>query len=81
MEDAPQAQSELGWGAGPPFLLSLSLFLLLLLQLGRGKPSPTGSRTPPLGAPYEGRPSPPPLLYIRGEGHPIETQQLIPWIS
>ena len=34
---APQAQSELGWGAGPPFLLPLSLFLLLLFLLGRGE--------------------------------------------
>ena len=29
----------------------------------------------PLGALHrEGRPSPPPLLYIRGRGHPIDTQ-------
>ena len=26
-------------------------------------------------------PPPPPLLYIRGGRHPLETQQLIPWIS
>ena len=35
-----------------------------------GKPTPTGSRTPPLGRAIEGRPSPPPLLYIRGRGAP-----------
>ena len=27
-----------------------------------------------MGVPYEGRPSPPPLLDIRGRGHPIDTQ-------
>jgi hypothetical protein len=48
----PQAQSELGWGAGPPFLLPLSLFLLLLLQLGKGgNLLLLGVGLPPLGAP------------------------------
>ena len=35
-----------------------------------------------MGRAKGGRPPPPPLLlYIRGGRHPLETQQLIPWIS
>ena len=38
----------------------------ILLLLGVG--------IPPLGAPLEAGPPPPPLLYIRGKGHPIDAQ-------
>src|SRR3990170_248704 len=61
------------WGGA--FLLSLSLFLLLLLQLGKGgNLLLLGVGIPPLSAPHEAGPPPPPLLYIRGRGHPIDTQ-------
>ena len=71
---APQAQSELGRGPTP--------FPSPLLHLP-SSPTPTreGGNLLLLGVgiPFgechrEGRPSPPPLLYIRGRGHPIDTQ-------
>src|SRR5215216_7635383 len=53
----------------PSFSFSLPLFLFHVggqILLGLGSPS----RTPHLGAPYEGRPPPPSILYIRGQGAP-----------
>ena len=68
----PPSPIRMGGGA---FLLSLSLFLLLLLQLGKGGNLLLLGVGIPLRARHtEGRPSPPPLLYIRGRGHPIDTQ-------
>ena len=64
---------QIGWGAGPPFLL-------LLLPLPSSptptreerSPTPSGSRTP-LGRAIERVGPPPPLLlYILGEGAPHE---------
>ena len=79
---APQAQSELGRGAAPLSFLPLSSFLPLLLLLGRaptsnrkrGDPTRGGSRTSPGRAIERAGPPPPPLLYIRGRGHPMDTQ-------
>src|SRR4051812_48674448 len=71
----PQAQSKLGRGASPPFLLSFFPFLPPPSWTRKGgKPTPSRSRNPPWGAPHEAGPPPPPLLYIRGRGHPIDTQ-------
>ena len=67
----PPSPIQIGMGADPPFLLSFSLFLLLLLQLGKGGDLLLLGVGIPLGARHrEGRPSPPPLLYIRGQGAP-----------
>ena len=62
-------------GGGPPFLLSYSCFPSSpTLTREGGNPTPGGSRTP-LGRTIErDGPSPPPLLYIWGRGHPIDTQ-------
>ena len=55
-------------GPSPPFLLLSSSFLLLLVGIGKGG-KPTWSRiAPPWARLLLGRPSPPPLLYIRGRG-------------
>ena len=71
----PPSPIRIGKGAGLPFLLSLSRFLLLLLQLGKGgNLLLLGVGIPPMGAPHEAGPLPRPLLYIRGRGHPIDTQ-------
>ena len=74
----PQAQSELGGGPAPPFLLSSPLFLPSPTPNRKGGAKPTWSRIAPPRARHPlGRPPPPSLLYIRGQGGTPETQQLI----
>src|SRR5215216_3337269 len=69
----PSPWTSLNWTRGgrplPSFSLSLPFFLFHVgggILLGLGSPS----RTPHLGAPYEGRPPPPSILYICGQGAP-----------
>ena len=73
---APSPQPNTNWRGGlPPFpALLLPLSSSPTPTREGGKPTPTRSRNPPLGRAIGGRPSPPPLLYIRGGGHPIDTQ-------
>ena len=74
----PHGLVRIGLGSGvrcPPFLLPLSSFLLSYsYYLEGGNPTPGGSRTPLGRAIERAGPPPPPLLYIRGQGHPIDTQ-------
>ena len=68
----PNPNWERGW---PPFpCLPLPLPSYPTPTREGGKPTPTRSRNPPLGCAIGGRPSRPPLLYIRRRGHPIDTQ-------
>ena len=73
----PQGLVRIGLGGGaapPPSFSSLSPFLdSYSYYLEGGNPTPGGSRTPPGRAIGAGPLSPPPLLYIRGQGHPIDT--------
>ena len=80
---APPSQVRIGQGGGRPLSFPLSLLPSpLQLQHGRGGvllPVGVGLL---MGRAKGGRPPPPPLLlYIRGGRHPLEIQQLIPWIS
>ena len=69
-----QAQSELGEGAAPFPSLPLPFLPYPTPTRERGILLPPGVGLPPW-ARLGGRPSPPPpLLHIRGRGHPIDTQ-------
>ena len=86
---APPLWSELDKGRSPLFLLPLLLFpsptrkggvLLLLFPSPTRKGGvllPVGVGLPPWSALLLGRPPPPLLLYIRGQGGTPKTQQLI----
>ena len=79
---APQGLVRIGLGGGaapPPSFSSLSPFLdsySYYLEGGRIL-LPVGVGLLPGRAIERAGPPPPPLLYIRGGGHPLETQQLI----
>ena len=82
-EGGMRPPSGLNWTRGAaPFSFALSSsFLLSYSNKERRSPTPGGSRTPPLRALLLGRPPPPLLLYIRGQGGTPSTQQLILEIS
>ena len=66
---APLGSNRIGlglWGPAPSFLLPSSSFLPLLVGLGKGQPTPSRSRIPPWGAPYEAAGPLPLTLYIWG---------------
>src|SRR5215216_146008 len=71
----PQAQSELGRGAGPLFpSLPLSVPSPPSWTRKGGNLLLVGVGILPWGAPHEAGRPPPTLLYIRRRGHPIDTQ-------
>ena len=81
-QHAPHGLVRIGLGGGgAPLLpsLSLPLFPSLLLLIGKGILLGLGSpsRTPYAWRAPKGRPPPPSLLYIRGEGSTPGTHKLI----
>ena len=67
----PLVRIGLGKGGGAPLSFSLSLsFLPPLFPCWKPTRNGIPSRNPTWGAPHEGRPASPLLLYIRGQGHP-----------
>ena len=74
----PLSPSSPNWtrrGAAPPFPSSLSFPSFPPPTPTRKRRSPTsgGSRTPSLARPPPGQPPPPLLLYMRGQGAPLDT--------
>ena len=67
-EATPLPLYNLDWARGGGAPRSFLLLLPSLFPIPCGRWNPT--RTPHLGAPYEGRPPPPSILYIRGQGAP-----------
>ena len=78
----PKSELDKEGGRRPPFLSpSLSFPLLSYSNMEGGSPTPGGTRTP--HGTHQGWPAPSPSstpLYT-GREAPLETQQLIPWIS